>query len=183
MYSISSSCSLSGMCNSAHKKKMFKECSQNLGIYVGGIKGVMWPHLCRKKWASLIWFKSMVVAICTGWYKNWHGLYESSYYYHIIWLHVTLMLLSWACRAAPTEAPTQPGKHGSHVQCGPRLEVMKGSHVMTMKSYFESLLLISCLLIMYTSSTQLLNALTRALVQTKRPKFKKQFSGQHAKLS
>ena len=28
---------------------------------------------------------------------------------------------------------------------------------------------------MYMSSTQLLNALTRALVQTKRPKFKKQF--------
>ena len=46
----------------------------------------MWPHLCRKKWASLIWFKSMVVAICTGWYKNWHGLYESSYCYHIIYV-------------------------------------------------------------------------------------------------
>ena len=85
------------------------------------------------------------------------------------------MLLSWACRATLTVDPTQPGKHGSHIQCGPRLEVMKGSHVMTMKSYFESLLLISGLLIMYTSSTQLLNALTRALVQTKRPKFKKQF--------
>ena len=75
------------------------------------------------------------------------------------------MLLSWACRATPTVAPTQPGKHGSHVQCGPRLEVMKGSHVMTMKSYFESLLVIWGLLIMYTSSTQLFNTLTRALVR------------------
>ena len=39
---------------------MIEECPQILGIYVGGVKGVMWPHLCRRFISqSLIWFKSI----------------------------------------------------------------------------------------------------------------------------
>jgi len=59
------------------QQKMIEERSQNFGIYVGGAKGVMWPHLCRKfifQESSLV----QVHQICTGWYKNWYGLYEST---------------------------------------------------------------------------------------------------------
>ena len=46
---------------------MIEECPQILGIYVGGVKGVMWPHLCRRFiFQSLIWFKSISKFVLGG---------------------------------------------------------------------------------------------------------------------